>query len=367
MLMKGFKFKYWIIPIVIFIGLLVVFRSGAFSSGKTQLQTNTTGVNVKIAEAQSIETIPKLMLNGSIEGKTSASISAKLAGRIEQVMVQEGQHVNAGDALAKLESVELANSVRTAQDAVSKAQINYDLAMTDYNRYQTLYTQGAISQQTLDTAEAKKRTAQADLSSAVYSQSSAEQQYGYGVITAPVDGVVANVTVTVGQVVSPGAALMVVEDIGQVYAVVNVEQKDLGMVKQGQPAEVTVDTYADRIFAGTVDMINPEAGSANRMFRTKVKIDNADGALKGGMFSKVQLATGDAVQILTVPQAAIIQKQGIYYVFTVENDKATRHQVEVGAVTGDRIEIKSGLQPGDKLAVSNVSQLKDGDVVKIVE
>ena len=365
--MKGFKLKYWILPMVIIVGLLVVFRNGAFSSAKTPLQTNAAGVNVKIAEAQNINTVPKLMLNGSIEGKTSATISAKLAGRIEQVMVQEGQHVKAGDALARLESVELANSVRSAQDAVTKAKINYDLAMTDYNRYQTLSAQGAISQQTLDTAEAKRRIAEADLSSAVNSQSTAQQQYGYGVITAPVDGVVANVTATVGQVVSPGAALMVVEDISQVYAVVNVEQKDLGMVKQGQPAEVTVDTFGDKVFMGTVDVINPEAGSTNRMFRTKVKIDNSAGTLKGGMFSKVQLATGDAVQILTVPQAAIIQKQGIYYVFTVANDKATRRQVEVGAATGDRIEIKSGLQPGDKLAVSNVSQLKDGEAVTIVE
>lgn len=365
--MKGFRLKYWVISMVIFVGLFVVFRSGAFSSGKTPLQTNTTGVNVKIAEAQYMSTIPKLMLNGSIEGKTSATISAKLAGRIEQVMVKEGQHVSAGDALARLESVELANSVRTAQDVVTKAKISYDLAMTDYNRYQTLYTQGAISQQTLDAAEAKKRIAQADLSSAQNSQSSAEQQFGYGVITAPVDGVVANVTVTAGQVVSPGAALMVVEDIGEVYAVVNIEQKDLGLIKQGQPAEVTVDTYADKVFAGTVEMINPEAGSANRMFRTKVKVDNTDGTLKGGMFSKVQLATGEATQILVVPQAAIIQKQGIYYVFTVANDKATRRQVEVGSAKGDNIEIRSGLQPGDKLAVSNVSQLKDGDLVKIVE
>jgi len=365
--MKGFKFKYWIIPIVIFIGLVVVFRSGAFSSEKTQLQTNTTGMNVKIAAAQYINTIPKLMLNGSIEGKTAATISAKLAGRIEEVMVQEGQQVKAGDPLARLESTELANSVRTAQDAVSKAQVNYDIAVKDYNRYQTLFDQGAASAQTLDSAEGKKRIAQADLSSAASNQSSAEQQYAYGVITAPVDGVVANVTVTVGQVVSPGAALMIVQDISQVYAVVNVEQKDLGLIKQGQSAEVTVDTYADKVFAGTVEMINPEAGSSNRMFRTKVKVDNTDGALKSGMFSKIQLATGDAVQILTIPQAAIIQKQGIYYVFTIENDKVTRHQVEIGNVMGDSIEIKSGLQPGDKLAVSNVSQLKDGDVVQIVE
>jgi len=365
--MKGFKLKYWTIPVVIFVGLFLLFRSGTFSSGKAQVQINNSQVQVKVAEAQLVNTVPNLMLNGSIEGKTSAIISAKLAGRIEQVLVQEGQHVHAGDPLARLESVELANSARTAQDAVTKAQVNYELAMTDYNRYQTLYAQGAISQQTLDTAEAKKRIAQADLSSATNSQSSAVEQYGYGVITAPVDGVVANVTATVGQVVAPGAALMAVQDISQVYAVVNIEQKDLSLLKIGQKADVTVDTYGSRVFGGIVDQINPEAGTGNRMFRTKVKIDNSDGALKAGMFSKVQLATGDAVQILTVPQGAVIQKQGIYAVFTIENDIAVRHQVEIGTATGEVIQIKSGLQPGSKLAISNVSQLKDGDVVKIVE
>jgi membrane fusion protein, multidrug efflux system len=365
--MKGFKIKYWVIPIVLIIGVLVVFRSGAFSSAKPQAQSASSGINVKVAEAQNVNTVPKLMLNGSIEGQTSATVSAKLSGRIQEVMVQEGQVVKTGDPLAKLESVELANSVQTAQDAVTKAQVNYDLVATDYQRYQTLYTQGAISQQQLDAAQAKLRTAQVDLSSADTSRNNAQQQYDYGVITSPVDGVVANVTVTVGQVVAPGAALMVVQDINQVYAVVNIEQKDLGLVKMGQQAEVTVDAYGDKVFPGTVAVMNPEAGSASRMFRTKIKIDNADGSLKAGMFTKVQLATGDAMQVLTVPQAAVLQKQGLYYVFVIEKDNAIRHPVEIGTVAGDVIQIKSGLQAGDKVAISNVSQLQDGKAVRIVE
>lgn len=364
--MKGFKLKYWAIPVVLFIGLLIVFKSGAFSSAKTQ-QIANAGVNVRVVDAKYVNTVPKLMLNGSIEGQTSASISAKISGRIEQVMVVEGQQVKAGDPLVKLESVELANSVRTAGDAVTKAQVNYDLALIDYNRYQKLYGQGAVSQQQLDTAQAKLRIAEADLSSASSSRSSAQQQYGYGVIAAPVDGLVANVTATVGQVVSPGASLMMVQDINQVYAVINVEQKDVALVQLGQKAEVTVDGYTDRIFNGTVDLMNPEAGAGNRMFRTKVKIDNNDGALKAGMFAKVQLATGEAVEILTVPQAAVIQKQGLYYVFTVENDKVVRHQVEIGQVAGEVIQIKAGIEAGAKVAVTNISQLKDGETVRIVE
>lgn len=365
--MKGFKLKHWIVPVVLFIGVTVVLRMGVFSNEKAPVQNMDNALNVKVVEAQYANAVPKLMLNGSIEGQTTATVSAKLSGRIEQVLVQEGQQVQAGDTLIKLENIELANTVRTARDAVTKARINYDFAQTDYNRYKKLYEIGAAAQQQMEMAEVKVRTAEADLSSAMANLGNAEQQYGYGVIAAPVDGVIANKTATVGQVVSPGAALMVVQNISQVYAVVNIEQKDLGRVQIGQRAEVTVDAYPDKVFNGTVEIMNPEAGSANRMFRTKVKVDNTDASLKPGMFTKVELATGDAVQILTVPQAAVIQKQGLYYVFTVEDNKAVRHQVEIGEITNETIQIQTGLQPGDKVIVSNVGQLKDGVVVRVVE
>jgi len=103
------------------------------------------------------------------------------------------------------------------------------------------------------------------------------------------------------------------------------------------------------------------------MFRTKVKIDNTDGALRPGMFTKVQLAVGASAQVLTVPQAAVIQKQGIYYIFTAENNKAVRRQVEIGDIVAGMIQIKSGLKAGDKVIVSSVNQLKDGQAVKPAE
>jgi membrane fusion protein (multidrug efflux system) len=365
--MRGFKFRYWIIPLLLFVGSLLVFRSGVFSNGQAQSQVVDSTIKVKVTQAQYTDTTPTLLLNGTIEGKTSANISAKLAGRIEEVLVQEGQAVKAGDPLVKLESNELANAVRTAQDAVNKAQINVDLALADYNRYNKLNTIGAVSQQQFETAEAKLKSAQADLSSARTSKENAEQQYGYCQLIAPVDGVVANNAATIGQVVSPGVALMMVEDIRQVYAVVNIEQKDLGRIKVGQKATVVVDAYPDKTFDGVIDIINPEAGTTNRMFRTKVRVENAEGALRPGMFTKVQLSVGAAVQVLTVPQAAVIQKQGLYSIFVLENNKAVRRQVEIGDVTGEMIQVKSGLQAGEKIIISNVNQLKDGQSVRTAE
>lgn len=365
--MKRLKPKYWIIPLVLLVGVTLIIRTGVLASSRNQAVPAPSSISVKIAEAQYVDTVPGLTLNGSLEGLTSATVSAKLAGRIEQVLVEEGQPVKAGDPLVKLETVELANSARQAQDAVKKAAASYELALNDYQRYQSLYGQGAVSEQQFDTAKAKLKTAEADLSSAEANQSSAEQQYGYGVIVSPVDGVVANKTATVGQVVSPGAALMVVQDINQVYAVVNVEQKDLGRIKIGQTASVKVDAYPDKVYPGTLDIMNPEAASASRMFRVKIKLDNAAGDLKPGMFAKVQLATGDAVQVLTVPQAAVMQKQGLNYVFTIDDGKAVRRPIDIGEVNDGTITVKSGLQAGEKVIVSSVNRLKDGDIVTIAQ
>lgn len=365
--MKGFKPKYWLVPIVLFLGLTMIVKSGAVSGGKAKLPASDNTVSVKAEVAEYKDYVPQLMLSGSIEGKTTAAISAKIAGRIEAVLVEEGQAVKAGDALVKLESAELANSFRAAKESVVKARINYDLAMADYNRYQMLSSQGAVSAQQFDNAAAKLKSAEADLASATANLDSAEKQYGNGTITAPVDGVVANKTATVGQVISPGAALMVVEDINQVLASINIEQKDLGRIKIGQQAAVTVDAYDGKVFNGTIETINPEAGANSRMFRVKVKLDNESGALRAGMFAKVQLAAGEQAKVLTVPQSAVIQKQGLYYIFVVEDNKAVRRQAEIGEVTGETIQIKSGLAAGEKVIISSVNQLKDGQTVKVTD
>jgi RND family efflux transporter MFP subunit len=365
--MIKWKSKKWIIPVILLLGITFLWRSGVLAGGKSQSKAIDTVLSVKVAEAQYVDIVPSLNFNGTLEGQTSATIGAKISGRIEQVLVQEGQQVKTGDPLVKLEAIELANSVRQAGDSVRKAQANYELALNDYNRYQILYDKGAVSEQQLDNAKAKLKTAEADLSSATANQRSTQQQFSYGVINSPVDGVIANRTATVGQVVSPGASLMVVQDINQVYAVVNVEQKDLGRVKLGQKASVSVDAYPDKVFNGVVEVMNPEAGSASRMFRTKIKIDNSDGELKPGMFAKVALSTGVGAQTLTVPQSAVVQKQGLYYVFTLESNKAVRRQIEIGDITGTAIVVKAGLEPGQQVIITNVNRLKEGESVRVTQ
>lgn len=358
--------RRWAIPIVIIaLSLLAAKFSGIFGPTAEKAVTAPAAVTVTTAAAVYIAKTPKLTLTGSIEGETSVLISPKIAGRIERVAVQDGQRVAAGQELLALESVELTNAVRVNSDTVSRAAANYENIRADYNRYRTLYQQNAVSRQQLDSVETRLKVAETDLSSANAGLSSSQQQYAYASVLAPIPGVVANKSATIGQVVATGQQLMTLESIDQVYAVVNVEQKDMGVITIGLPAEITVDAYPGQVFGGTVQIINPAAAASNRMFRTKILIANGDYRLKPGMFIKAAIVTGGETKVLAVPRSAIFQKQGLYYVYTIDANTIKRRQVETGDVLGDFLEIKAGLAEKSAVITSNIANLKDGDTVTL--
>jgi len=366
--MSKVKIKYGWIPVVIVIGLLFALKTGVLSFGHAkEVLTAPNVVSIVAGEVKYMRVVPTLLLTGSIEGETSGMISAKIAGRIAEVLVEDGQQVVAGQALVRLESVELSNAVGIAQNSLSSIQANYENSTTDYNRYKQLYEQKAISKQQLDSAETKLKVAEMDLASAYASLRNAKEQYEYGVVTAPVSGVVANKAAVIGQVVSAGLTLMTVENIHNVYAVVNVEQKDMGILKTGMSAQVSVDAYPGQVFSGVVEIINPVAAASNRMYRAKIKLDNGENRLKPGMFVKTSIGLGAEINSLFVPQKAIFQKQGLYYVYVIQNDKVEKRQVEVGMVKDDSIEIKKGLQEKMMIATSNINTLKDGDTIIVAE
>ena len=331
--MSTASLKKWGIPLLgIAAALLIAKTAGIFSLPATKTLVAQSAVTVTTAQAGYVTKKPKLLLTGSLEGETSVVISPKISGRIERVNVQDGQPVSAGEELITLESVELSNSVRMNLDMVARASASYENIKADYIRYRTLFEQNAVSRQQLDSVETRLKVAETDLSSAYASLSSARQQFAYSSITAPLAGVVANKSATLGQVVAAGQQLMTLESINWVYAVVNIEQKAMGTIRTGMPAEIQVDAYPGEVFHGSVQVINPTAATANRMFRTKVLLDNKDGRLKPGMFVKAGIITGADSSVLAIPRTAMLQKQGLYYVFTLEDNKAKRREIGIGEV-----------------------------------
>lgn len=361
-----YKWKLWLVPLVAVLAF-GVFKVGDIWGQKKETSPEAPVQTVITKEVARVKTENTLNFTGSIEAVEETVISAKVAGRVSQVMVENGAAVTAGQPLVLLENQEYANALAINRAALKKAEANLANTRANFQRFKELYEGKAISQKDFETAETGFNVAEADYHSAAAAVDNAAESMRNTSINSPLNGVVAGRNVNVGQVLSPGVPLMSVKDISSVYVLVNVEQKDLAKITSGQKAKVTVDTYVDRKFDGVVEIMNPAANKAARVFETKIKVDNQERLLKPGMFGKVEIKTGEAQEVLVVPQEALTGKQGMYFVFLAEGDKVKRQQVEIGQVIDQLVEIKSGLSVGQKVVVTNVNKLKDQDRVKIAD
>lgn len=361
-----FKWKLWLVP------LAAVLAFGVFKGGDIwgQKKEAPKDIHIQTVAVKTVDKVKKenaLSLTGNLEALNEATVSAKTAGRVSQVTVENGAAVAASQPLVLLENQDAVNQLAIDQAALKKAEANLATASINFKRNKELFESKVISKKDFEAAETGLMLAEADVNSAAASVASAEESLRNTTITSPLSGVAVNRDVNVGQVVSPGTPLMLVDDTSSVYAVVNVEQQDLAKIQPGLPAEIIVDAFSDRKFAGVVEIINPAASKSARVFETKIKVDNQEGLLKPGMFAKVEVKTGEVEEVAAVPQDTLVSKQGQFFVYIAEGDTAKRQQVDIGQMLDQFVEIKSGLSVGDKVVATNVNKLKDQDRIKIAD
>ena len=359
------KWKLWLIPLV------VILAFGFFKGGDIWGKGET--VKAKPIQTVSTQAVAKtkqenaLTLTGSIEAINEAIISAKVStgGRVSSILVENGDQVAAGQSLVLLETQDYVNRLTAAQAALKIAEANLTTAKADYQRYEELHRQEAISPKEFEGMAAAYAIAEAQVSSAAATVATQQEDLSNTTITSPIKGLVANRSVKTGQMVSPQSGpVMTVQDISSVYVVVNIEQKDLAIIKKGLKATISVDAFGDRKFSGVVEVINPVANQGARVFETKIKVANGEGLLKPGMFAKVEVKTGETLDVLTIPQGALTTKQGLYFAFVPEGDQVKRVQIEIGQVINQLVEVKKGLTEGQQVVITNVNKLKDQDQVK---
>ena len=305
---------------------------------------------------------------GSVEGTQSAVISSTSSGRIEAVLMEDGDYVTKGTPLFRMDAARANNAVRSAQSAVRQAQVKYDNDCTAYNRQETLYTQGAVAIQQLDTARTQMLVSESDLAAAQANLADAQKQVADATIVSPVNGYVANRKITRGQILTEGTPAMTVEQMDDVYVTCQIEQQYVSYVVPGLEVSVRTDAYDGRVFKGTVEIVNPAADKDSRMFLVKARVPTGDFALKPGMFVHASV-TDQPAPMMLVPKSCIVTKKGLSYVFVAAEDGKTarRVRVELGDDVGDDVQIVSGLQDGDAVLLDQIDRLQDGRAVTCTE
>jgi RND family efflux transporter MFP subunit len=246
------------------------------------------------------------------------------------------------------------------QASLTEAEALLTAAEATYRRTQQLVEREAVTKQSLVNATAEYEAARARVGQS-------RLRLERSVVRAPISGVAVTRDVEPGEVLSPGAPITMLQRLDRLKATVGVPEIDVGLVRVGGPATVRVDAWPDRTFEGRIHFLAPSAVGSSRTFPAEIAIDNRDGVLKAGMIARVWLVRRSYEAAIVVPRDALQERDLGSVAVVLDGEVARVRPVSLGAVSGERVVVESGLAAGDTLIVSGHRGLIDGQRVQVVE
>lgn len=307
---------------------------------------------------------------GTIEPVTSVTVGTQVSGIVSKLFVDYNSVVKKGQVIAELDKTNLMSQLNTAKTklATAQSQLNYQTA--NYKRYKTLFEKGLVAADDFDNAKLSYTQAKEQVASAKEEVQRAQTNLGYATITSPIDGVVLSKSVEEGQTVAASFStpelFTIAQDLTNMQVVADVDEADIGDVKEGERVTFTVDAYPDDTFEGEVKQVRQEATTTNNVVTYEVVISapNADLKLKPGLTANVTIYTAERKGVLSVPSKALRftpQKETVgkmkivdvanakNKVWTIEGNSIVAHKVNIGMTDGTNTQIVGGIAEGTKV------------------
>jgi RND family efflux transporter MFP subunit len=367
--------------------LLLLASCGSEPARRTA-QSQAAPVAVQVTAVSTVDWHASYEATGTVRARTTATISSKVMGYVQQVSAQVGDHVAEGQPLITLDPRDLDAAQRQAEagraavesgipeleNAVAAAKANLDLAQSTFKRMEELAAKKSISSQEFDEASARLKAAQAnyDMARSRRTQlnsrmAQAEQEIrtagimrDYAKLSAPFSGVVISRTVEPGNLAAPGAPLLTIERDGLYRLEASVDESKLASVRVGEAVEAVIE---DRKVSARVSEIVPSVDAASRTYTVKLDLP-AMPQLRTGMFGRASFPLA-AQPVVVAPLAALISNGQLESVYVVENGVAHTRLVSTGRRSGDMVEILSGLNAGEKVVRLLAPGLQDGARVEV--
>lgn len=367
--------KIWIAVVVI---VIVAVAAWAMSGGKKEEDINFKEEKVALKTLQNSVTA-----TGTIEAVTSVTVGTQVSGIVNKLYVDYNSQVKKGQVIAELDKTNLLSEQNTAKANLASAQSSLNYQAANMERYKTLYKKGLVSADEYENALLTYRQAKEQVASSKENVQRAQTNLGYATITSPIDGTVISKSVEEGQTVAASfntpELFTIAKDLTNMQVVANVDEADIGGVKEGDRVTFTVDAYPDDTFEGTVKQVRLEATTTNNVVTYEVVISapNADLKLKPGLTANVTIYTQERSGVLAVANKAlrftptketvgkdmkIVDCKGKNKVWTLNSNTLTAHPVTIGQSDGINTEITKGLKQGDKIVteiVVNVPEEED--------
>lgn len=367
--------KIWIAVVVI---VIIAVAAWAMSGGKKEEDINFKEERVALKTLQNSVTA-----TGTIEAVTSVTVGTQVSGIVNKLYVDYNSQVKKGQVIAELDKTNLLSELNTAKANLASAQSSLNYQAANMERYKTLYKKGLVSADEYENALLTYRQAKEQVASSKENVQRAQTNLGYATITSPIDGTVISKSVEEGQTVAASfntpELFTIAKDLTNMQVVANVDEADIGNVKEGDRVTFTVDAYPDDTFEGTVKQVRLEATTTNNVVTYEVVISasNADLKLKPGLTANVTIYTQERSGVLAVANKAlrftptketvgkdkkIVDCKGKNKVWTLNGNTLTAHPVTIGQSDGINTEITKGLKQGDKIVteiVVNVPEEED--------
>lgn len=320
---------------------------------------------VRVEQVGARTTRAEIRYAGEVRPRYETTLAFRVGGRITARLVEAGSRVKAGQIIATLDGADYALAARAAGSQLAAARADALIAQQDLKRFGELRAQNFISQ-----AELERRTATANSASARVRQLDADaarqgNQQNYTRLSAPYAGVITQVSAEPGEVVAAGQAVAQLARMGELEAVINVPENDMGALRVGSPMAIRLWSAPGRIYAGTLRELAPVAEPATRTYSARVAFRQPDAAVKLGMTATVSRSL-DSNARLSVSQSALYRVNGQPQVWVVDSRsaKVVPRAVRLGELQGERAEILSGLIAGEWVVTAGVHKLAPGQQVK---
>ena len=350
--------KLWLI-----VGVVAVVAVAAWMLSGKKKKEEVTFATEKVAPANLQNSVTA---TGTIEPVTSVTVGTQVSGIVSKLYVDYNSVVKKGQVIAELDKTNLISQLNTAKANLASAQSKLNYETANYKRYKSLYQKGLVSADDYENAQLTYKQASEQVATCKEEVQRAQTNLGYATITSPIDGVVLSKSVEEGQTVAASFStpelFTIAQDLTNMQVVADVDEADIGDVKNGERVTFTVDAYPDDTFEGTVTQVRQEATTTNNVVTYEVVISapNADLKLKPGLTANVTIFTAERKNVLSVPSKAlrytptketvgkmkIVDCNGKNKVWTLDGNRIVAHSVNIGMTDGTHTEILSGITSG---------------------
>ena len=320
-----------------------------------------TPVTVETARATPLEDASEYV--ATLKSLRSTTVQPQTDGQITQIFVKSGDRVRDGASLFQIDARRQQAAVASQQAEVAAKEANVNFARQQVERSSELYRVGAISKQEFEQAETALRTAEADLKALQAQVQQQQVQLRYFTVTAPTSGIVGDVPVRVGYLVTPQTVLTTIDQNELLEVYVSVPMEQAGELKNGLPIRVLSSDGQQTLAATTVSFVSPHVDDQTQSILVKGIVRNTGEAMRASQFVRARIVWRTA-EGLVVPVTAVLRINGQFFAFVAQDESgklvAKQRAIKVGPIASDHYPVVEGIKPGERVVTSGTQKLADG-------